>query len=553
MAQKSITRTAAYSLAGVFAFATLLTVSQGQPENANAISGTWADYTNTSWYNPSDSRYNSYTEAPGSSEASPFLIKTAEEFSGIRNFEGGSDLAGKYLKLANAIDFSAHYWDPIKVYGAGDSEYDILNIDYSGNYWIPGDDEVVYFDGDMQKITGLTIQNDYDKAVVFAGDSNYRQKVNTGATGLFSFTYKTRLANINLVSPSITLSESSYTIMQDYTSFNVSDTAGTVVGAAHNSRIVNVHVSNPQVNYNPSFGEAKNEWDQVFAPTRVVMGGIVGYSFGQTFVIGDSIKGGSISANPTVPVEASVEVDSGIHIGGAVGLNIQSVIMSTCSGSNVSFSDAGYTFGQYVNGYDITIGGVTGMSNSENSFQACTYNTCANGDVTTDITSADDNYVFVGGIVGLLENDSLINTFYDGNITTNATYAGEIAGSLNNQPASAYIIASNYHLDRGIGAYGTANSTPLDANGQTSFTEITTSEQLLADLNAGRQLVIDDIITHAAGALTDEFITAAVNFWEKQDGKRPLDCIGTLGVGLVFPGNVLPEEPPIGVPNTGAK
>lgn len=78
-----------FSAALVATVAIISVLARTEHNDAYAISGTWANYVNTDWYNPGDARYKGYTATPGSSEAQPFLIKTAEEFSGIRAFEGG--------------------------------------------------------------------------------------------------------------------------------------------------------------------------------------------------------------------------------------------------------------------------------------------------------------------------------------------------------------------------------------------------------------------------------------------------------------------------------
>ncbi|MFV0484849.1 MAG: hypothetical protein ACK5MU_01280 [Candidatus Saccharimonadales bacterium] len=563
--RKNIFRATTFTLVGVFGIGAIFAVNSLPQEETTAVSGSWANFVSTAWMNDSDARYKNYTETPGSSESSPYLIKTAEEFSGIRAFESGSALAGKYMMLANDIDLSAHYWDPIELYGAGDSEDDMYNIDYSNDNWLSGDEETVHFDGNSVKITGMVVDNVYDQVLIYANEpwGDYAWPVEAGSTGLFSFAYKARIANVNLVSPKITLSETSgieATGDLGWREIDVMDVAGTIVGASHNSRVINTHVSDPQIDYTASFGEAIDDNDYHYAPSRIMVGGMVGYAFGQTVASNSSIKGGAINVAPIVNEtliddEGDIWMGSldegGVAVGGIVGFNYQSVVLSTCNGSDISFTDAGYTLNSNrgneveksfaLNSYQVAVGGIVGNSSTQYSFQACIYNSCAHSTLSVRTTQIGESYT--GGIVGVLADDSMINNYFDGNFASTGMYVGEIVGGLYTDPADGYVIASNYYLDRGTDPYGTSYEASYGG-----FGVITTTAKLTDDLNAGRQAVIKDSFGHAAGELSEEFLESQVATWAIQDGSHPLDCVGSLKVGLVSP-----NTESIVVPDTGAK
>lgn len=584
--RKNHVRMAVFALTGVIALTTVFVLNQQQQEESNAISGSWKNNVSTSWYNASDARYASYETAPGTSKDAPFLIMNAEEFSGIRNFEGDDELAGKYLKLANDIDLSAHYWDPIELYGSGDPWDDMYDIDYSEGYWVADDSEVVHFDGGDASIKGLTILNTYDQVPVYAEDWGDAWVVEAGATGLFSFAYKARIANVNLVSPSITLTETSGVdaLNWDGTEIDVVDVAGSVVGAAFNSRIIDVRVRSPKIDYTALFGEniSDNEYPQYYAPQQILIGGAVGYSFGQTTVGTTAVIGGSINVKPIVNetlFEFTEEYngdtytyypymdalyDGGVKIGGIVGFNFQSVILSTCNSSDIDYSDANYTLNPdrdpsrpnddgnegvvdsveetyyWLPNYLVSVGGITGTSSSEYSFQACVYNSCAHSDIS--VITSKIQHVATGGIVGLLHNDTLINSFFDGEIAASQSdFLGEIVGVVDNS-SSGFTVASNYYLARGSSPYGEWYDGDIRSD---SFAPIISAEQLAVDLNRGRALVIADAYAHTGGVLSIEFLNDVVTDWAiGTSGTSVLDCVGTLGVGLNLTSG-------LGAPNTG--
>lgn len=546
-------------LAAVCSFAIVVTtlmsagvVINGQKvEDVGAISGSWADYKSDAFTDPGDERYADYEEPPGSSESSPYLIETPEEFACLGNEEcyHGST-AGSYTKLANPIDLSAHYWQPIYLcsqVGSGD-HCDWHFSDVEEDYWMPGDSDVAYFDGNMQEITGLNIFNGYKRRYVISDATESYGDIytaNAWTTGLFGIIQKARIVNVMLIAPTITLDEIDNTMMVDHVLQGNLFSVGVVAGIARNSRIVNTHVVDPTISYSVDFDENAiyDNWYQQ-TPARIMVGGIVGYSVESTFVVGGSVKGGSIDVRPVVDEVASEGLkpgsneaawgfiaDRGVDIGGIVGLNVQSVIMSSCSNTDISFSDAGYSLDQNDN-YKIKIGGITGWSNSEHTFQACLYNSCSHSNISADISHFGNSYV--GGVVGLLEHDSMINTFFDGEITSSATNNGEIAGGIDNASDSPYVVASNYYMGGGLNAYGV---TVDGTNHQSGFATITTAGKLADDLNAGKQQVIEDTLLHTGGQLSNAFVTAAVNAWEVQDEICLMDCVGKLGVGLIFPNN----------------
>lgn len=587
--RKNIARVTTFALVGALAVTAFFAINNNNEEETSAIAGTWRNILNTAWANPEDARYKNYGAEPGSSESAPFLIQTAEEFSGIRAFEGGDDLAGKYLMLANDIDLSAHYWDPIELYGKGDPEEDIEENDYDDVFGEVDESEVVHIDGNSRKITGMQVVNSYDRVPI---QMDWGDGMSAGATGLFSYIYKARVADFRLENPAMALSETSGVDMWGYNGpmygeVQVVDAAGAVAGISHNSRIAGVHVTGINLNYTAEFGEFFDGGDNCYnieslaliegdyeeptfdcpayySPAHILMGGAVGYSFGESVIHNTSVKKGAVSAKPVVDETLAWGMDfydGGVAMGGLVGYNYQSAVLSTCGSADVVFSDDGYELDQreYVglesveesiepfmveapsrelSNYGMFFGGLVGFSSTEYNIQACVYNSCAHSELNIDAEISD--ITAVGGLVGGVVADSMVNNYFDGTIITSEdNIRGEIVGYLGFDEDEGYMISGNYYVDRGVGPYGLL---VWDDISEDAFTAITTVDKLVRDLNAGRETVVTDILNHSE--YSEDFLRQRVTGWAVQGAAFPLACADGKA-GLEF------EDKRIVVPNTG--
>lgn len=598
--RKNIARASTFALVGALGVAGFIAVNNNTLEDSTAVTGSWATFVSTAWMNESDARYKDYTDTPGSTESSPYLIQTADEFSGIRAFENGSALAGKYLMLTGDIDLSAHYWDPIELYGSGSPEDDIWDEIYDdGQLDLAAASEMVHFDGNSMKISGMNIENTYDKVIAGGDYSTYY----TGATGLFSYTYKASISNIRLDSPIINLTETSGVPIYDssyyYGENPVSDLMGSVVGVAQNSQIAGVHVNNLKLDYTASFGDyvtdrcdersfSADGCNAYFSPVQIVAGGAIGLSFGETLVSETSVKDGVVNVVPQVDETAGpgwgmyALYDGIVSVAGLVGVNMQSAVLSTCSSADVVFSDNNYTlaiyedvepsgygsetetetesiyslpsedFEQYSaitrprNGYKMFFGGLIGFSTSESYSVSggaevkCIYNSCSHSKLSID---AELSYTTaIGGIVGFALEERIMNNYHDGVLAeSSSNIFGEIVGGLAQYDYDDSALKSNFYMNRGYDPIGMT----MDGIPYTGFAQITTVEALAASLNNGRAYVMGDLASHTN--MTSAQISQMTTEWAVQDGTFPLACTNSRSAGLVFPDNR------IDVPATGAK
>lgn len=432
---------------------------------------------------------------------------------------------------------------------------------------MPLDSEVVHFDGGSFNITGMNIENTYDKVLIRADDQwEGDEMAYAGSTGLFSFVYKARVANIRLMNPVITLTETSgIATAEDNDDYEIGviDAMGSIIGVSQNSRVNDIHVGGLNLNYTASFGEFITPCEPNYAlgscafysPLQILSGGAIGYSYAQTIVRNTSVNGGVINVAPNVD-ETGIgwNMDAlyygGVSMGGIVGYNYQSAIMNTCNNAKVKFSDDGYKLNDRspqdqlapydapLYGYSMFYGGIVGMATSEVAIRTCVYNSCAHSDLEIDATISAATYI--GGIAGGVAEDSLINNFFDGNITADdENYVGEIVGAMEVSNGNGYMVASNYYLDRGTSPYGESYN-PLTGE---EFETITTIKQLVDNLNAGRSLVMANILDHTN--FDNAFLDQYVLEWAVQDGTGALDCSNTTTAGLKFPDNSMT------VPDTG--
>ncbi|MFV0484832.1 MAG: hypothetical protein ACK5MU_01190 [Candidatus Saccharimonadales bacterium] len=553
---KNVKKIATLSVVGALAVGAIFAISREKPEDVAAIAGSWADFVDVSWTSASDARYSSYSDAPGSTLNSPYLIKTAEEFSGLRTFEDTEALAGKYIMLVNDIDLSAHYWDPIKLYGEGNIWDDAFANGDIYTSELP-ESEVVHLDGNSRVVKGMNIQNSYTEALMM---TNTGGVYTAGATGLFGHLFKAEVSDLRIESPIMNLTRDSEISIygdeygMDNVELEVIDAISAAVGVAQRSTITGVHVTDLNFSYTAGFGEyftGVDGADHFYSPMGIHAGGAIGAAFNRTIVGESSVKGGAVSVKPVVDevnVGTMYSLDnygSAISVAGLVGYSLESTIMSTCSSADVIFSDDGFTLNRSVDGnrplfgYGMYFGGLVGFSSTRIPIYACIYNSCSHSDLNIDAEISE--MTGVGGIAGGVYEDRLINNFYDGEIdyTNSGGYLGEIVGYLEN--GSTDSIVANYYADNGsnypVGTFYAGDESE-------AFKIIGEAEMLAEDMNNGRALVLADITDHTN--LDASYITQFLVEWSVQDGSFTLSCLGGIGVGPECPDKRVVE-----VPNTG--
>lgn len=281
--------------------------------------GNWSDYADGDWLNIDLPRYDGYETTPGSSAEFPYLIETPAEFAYLGTVGQTGQFAGQYIKLSRGcncdeplteMDFSAHYWDPVYLYGGA----------YGSMY-----DETVaaHIDGNSVQLKGIKINryakanyavvvcnegyvsnNCYDASYTPPGDESgylgdYDSESNVlsdGASGagLFGELYKARVANFNLIAPEIITTAAS-NIAEELTHYDDpiirrEEAVGSLVGSSRRTRILDSQVTSPNIQLNePYLG-------QVF-----MLGGLVGYNSGYVYAINDHVGGGSVKLSPHYP------------------------------------------------------------------------------------------------------------------------------------------------------------------------------------------------------------------------------------------------------------
>ncbi|MDR1300684.1 MAG: hypothetical protein LBK50_03175 [Candidatus Nomurabacteria bacterium] len=283
--------------------------------------GYWSDYADSSWLNADDKRYSEYgANAIGSSAEFPYLIETAAEFAYLGVSGESGEFAGQYIKLSRGcnceeplteIDFSAHYWDPVSLYGGAiGSMYD--------------DDVITHIDGNNVALVGVKIdgykraervvvscyeggeyssgcQSDSyrgdvvppapgDEASYLVEDTGF--SLAAGSSGLFGELYKVRLANFRLIAPSIQIAHSSGFIDEtvynnDWQPMSTQDAVGSLVGSARRTRILDSIVLDPDIDVVGGGGSI-----------GAMTGGMIGYASGYVYTINDHVNGGDVKWRP---------------------------------------------------------------------------------------------------------------------------------------------------------------------------------------------------------------------------------------------------------------
>jgi hypothetical protein len=286
--------------------------AQAGPASAVQTSGNWSDYADGGWLSPDLSRYDGYDgNAPGSSADYPYLIESAGELAYLGVSGASGQFAGKYIKLSRGcncdeplteIDFSAHYWDPVYLYGA---EFGSMFTESN----------VAHIDGNNVALTGIKINalksaehvvvaycnhpDDSDLCAATGDEGSYLDgqgsfanslSYNATAAGLFAEVYKARVANFRLVEPEFdnklaqgyyTIPDGSNTVYKMYSE----EAAGSLIGVVRRSRVLDNRVENPNVQFN-TFGRKH---------TTQMAGGMIGMASGYAYMFNNHVDGGNVT------------------------------------------------------------------------------------------------------------------------------------------------------------------------------------------------------------------------------------------------------------------
>ena len=563
-------------------------------------SGDWNEYMSIDWLNPSDSRYSGYgSHEVGSSENYPYLIKTAGELAGFGMeicFDDGNDwgycgilgidhmglasdmqygalhyydfttddwiefdwlfpngLAGRYIRLvpdSGVIDLSAHYWNPISIYG-----YD----DGNGPAWGDGNPaDIIHIDGNGTLIGGMNVieganigtVNDYNDCL--RGDDFI-----VSTTALFSYLYRVDISDIHFSLPNLEL------VFNDVDNFQI---AGTLAAMASDSSISRIYVNNLQIHES-----INNEFEHLSNS----IGGAVGVACPGTVTKEVNINSGQID----VEIGNYTGLEKG-YIGGVIGYQFNGILHSSYADIDINY------FSTTDNGENY-IGGLVGFSSA---FQAaemiCVLNSYSRVNISAEITN-DTALLIIGGLIGQLD-DSAINNYYYGNIkviaNNDSVIKGALFGSVGNwydyvdagdgsgyndltSDDSDFHILGNYYdpVNNNISSVGMTDqlgwgaiaeptyigwppTIPADYIIPTSSPEIPksaisaieSSESLLTKLEVGRQTVIAH---YPHGELTNAQLEQRVSHWCIFDGVN--DGLPTFGANCGSP--VMPLPPDTGL------
>ena len=324
-----------------------------------------------------------------------FELNTAEELAGLASLvNSGTNFSGVNIYLDSDIDLGFYEWIPI-----GNATYA-----FNGT-----------FDGDGHTVSGLKINASYDYVGLFGNatgkicnlkieqanvyvkrDYNYVSIVCGYSTGILKdittdgFIEAPKSNYVGAVAGWTAPSAMEYTYLTNYANINAQTDVGGIIGYINASGIL-------QTNYIKNTGSVKGV---------NVVGGAFGYVKGAN---GSVVSGVSVSA----------DIVGEWYVGGVVGI-AENVAISTCTndGSTVT-ANSYYTEGE---NFYVWLGGIVGYGYSVDN---CTNN--------VDITYKSKG-IYVGGIAGYAVAD-IKDCTNNGDITTNTTCVGGIAGEINSTSA----------------------------------------------------------------------------------------------------------------------
>ena len=368
----ALTLCIALCLALVPAFATA--------DNVAVPTGNWADYAVSS------------IAAGDGSEENPYIITTPEELAGVAvAFNSGiypNPYSGKYFKLGNNLDLSAHRWTPI---GNGSQ----LESFHSFNG---------YFAGDGKTVTGLYVDESENKYTA----------------GLFGNFTNGTISNL-IVKDAYVKTEAN-TNEDD----EIYDSAGVIVGGAVEGYGGSIAITGCSASGTVESGSA-------------ITGGLVGYSSyaniadcsASTTVKGASNAGGFIGRAFLGSVSRCVangDVSGSWCVGGFAGIAFYKTKIEKCA----SYGD--------VQASDWNVGGFIGFISQDVTISNCV----SYSKVTTTLSL--DRPIRTGGFIGTNNGSTIKNSHAAG--TVSATQAGNVIGGFEGYDISGTTEKCSFDADK---------------------------------------------------------------------------------------------------------
>ncbi|MCL2059651.1 MAG: S-layer homology domain-containing protein [Oscillospiraceae bacterium] len=293
------------------------------------------------------------------------------------------------------------------------------DIDLTAHCWTPINLRGVVFDGGGHNIIGLELDsvNHFPLTNYTFYDDGEAKWI---CTGMFGAIIGSAVQNFTLVDQYIFLRRTGYDVC-----------AGVVAGLAIGARIRNVAIENPTVLV------------EVSSSTTDYIGGVVGYAKPGPFLVETPVGGQS-----SMTIIRDVEVHGGeivleraygiygdftnwvgiprtgiggsmVYMGGVAGANYESTIHNAAVYETLIRAGAHYYSSEFER---FCVGGIAGYTSMTDgaALGTCVLNSMAVGvtiDIDPDITIAaasGDDDVYVGGLCGIVYNDSVVNNLYIG-------------------------------------------------------------------------------------------------------------------------------------------
>lgn len=203
----------------------------------------WADFADTSWYNPTDSN---------------FEISTAEELAGLAKLtKAGNKFVGKTIKLMQNVDLAAHLWDPI-----GYNNSNPFSGNFDGNYKTVSNLQINREGGDWLGLFGqfltATVKN-----LTLDGSQNYGNDTSGGF--IANISTNSIVENCHVKNVEIVL-----------TGYNGGGFTG---GVLTNSTVTNCSSSGSVVGVNQIIGFAGTSWNNSLISKSYSEGSVNGQYF----------------------------------------------------------------------------------------------------------------------------------------------------------------------------------------------------------------------------------------------------------------------------------
>ncbi|MDR2849345.1 MAG: hypothetical protein LBW77_02215, partial [Verrucomicrobiota bacterium] len=344
--------------------AAVVLAAVAMPRDASAQTGSWANDTDTAWVFGSDVS----------------VITTAAEFARFADVvnSGDDDFEGKTVVLANAVDLSAHFWQPV---GVLSDPFGNPDAPFRGT-----------FDGGGHAISGLHVDTT-------------ELSSHTSETGLFGGVEGAVLRNITLEAPVV--SGGIY--------------IGGVVGWADRTTLSNI------VSLAGAGASVAGDGD------TELIGGIAGYATGTSFrhvrnevaVFSETGTVGGIAACADGAFDAAATFADVVNAGAVTGAGVASDNLVIVHGGDPVSYAVESVGGISGSGYSILADGVRNLGTVSGraarqtaglfgeSYDSTVRNAFNSGDVS--------GTTIVGGLVGKLSQTELVNAYNAGSVALSRT------------------------------------------------------------------------------------------------------------------------------------